>query len=317
VTIAPARALPRTALATALALTAALIWASWYFVTLHLQHDGVGVAPIVAYPFLAGGIGYGALTAAQGRIAAVGVVARQPAAYGRAAILAGMQLTVVAGTYTVGAVDTSLLTLVADTVLTPILVLSIFAEGRERLRSAAFLVGVAGCVVGATLAILAGSAAAAVGGWDWAVVAVLPVLIAVYFLWVARAGRTSATEPLVTHASIVAALLTVLVAPFLPGGLEALAHLAPIDLLLLTVNGLLSFTVGPWLYFRAIRTVGMILPAVLMSTIPVFTILLGLLLDRSIPPMLALVGIPIAVLGAFLAFLGERQLEGPPLADAA
>lgn len=304
--MAPPGSNHRTAIAAGLALAAAFVWATYYFFVLDLQSRGVGVAPNVAYAFLAGGVAYLIAAWAGGHGPALREVATAPLAYGRAAMLVAMQLLVIAGTYGLGPVDTSLLTLVADTVLTPFLVLTIFREGRERLGSPAFFGGVGACTLGAALAIASGSGAQNVAGAEWAVVILLPIVIAVYFLWVARVGRTVANEPLLTHATLVAAAAIFVAAPFLPGGAGGLIRIDPVDALLLTVNGVLAFFVGPWLYFRAIRMVGMILPAILMSTIPVFTLILGVLLDRTVPPTLALVGLPVAVFGAFLAMRGER-----------
>jgi drug/metabolite transporter (DMT)-like permease len=79
-----------------------------------------------------------------------------------------------------------------------------------------------------------------------------------------------------------------------------------LDLGLVIVLGLTSFFVAPYLYFRAIETAGMVLPAVLMATIPVFTLLLSALLLSNIPPIIGLLGIPVAVFGAVLALQGDH-----------
>lgn len=299
----------RILLATALALTAAVVWSSYYFFVLYLDGRGVALGPMIAVPFLSGGLAYLALALARGQGRTLAGIARTPTAYGRAGLLVAMQWLVVVGTYAIGPVDTSLLTLVGDTVLTPFLVLSIFREGRERLGSAAFLSGVALCTVGAALAIVAGSAVGAVEGSGWLVVGLLPEVIALYFLWLARLGRTTGTDPLLAHATLSAAAVTLVAALLVPA--QGLLRLDPTEIALLAANGLLAFFLGPWLYFRAIRLVGLILPAVLMSTIPVFTLALGFLLDRAVPPALGLAGVPLAVLGAFLAMQGERSAVLP------
>jgi drug/metabolite transporter (DMT)-like permease len=223
-----------------------------------------------------------------------------------------MQLLVIVATYGIGAVDTSLLTLVGDVVLTPVLVMALFREGRERLRSGLFVVGVLFCTLGAGLAIIGGGATRSITGGEWAVAVTIPFAIAGYFVWTARVGRTVPTAALVTHATLGAALVAFLIAPLLPGGAGALGVHDPLDLTLLAVNGVLTFFVGPWLYFRAIRMIGLILPSVLMATIPVFTVLLGIALERAIPPWLGAVGIPLAVLGAYLAMRGEQNVPLGP-----
>lgn len=306
-----------TAVAAALSLAAAFVWSTYYFFLLDLQGRGVAAAPNTAVPFLAGGLAYLGLAWARGQRADLARLLRSPSAYVRVGLLVGMQLLVLAGTFVIGPVDTALLTLVGDTVLTPVIVLTIFREGRDRLGSATFFAGVACCVFGAALAIVAGSSASAIGGLAWVLVVAMPVVIAVYFLWVARLARREPIDSLVAHATLFAAVVSFALAGLLPGGFASLASLDPVEIVLLVVNGVLSFFVGPWLYFRAIRSVGMILPAVLMATIPVFTLVLGIVLDRSLPPWLGLIGIPLAVVGAFLAMRGETEPPAPAVPRAA
>jgi drug/metabolite transporter (DMT)-like permease len=306
----------RTFVAAALALTAAFVWSSYYFFVLALQARGVGEAPILADPFLAGGIAYLALALGTGTAGPIRGLLASPGAYARMALLVGMQLLVIVATYGIGAVDTSLLTLVGDVVLTPFLVIGLFREGRERLGSTLFLAGIVCCTVGAGLAIVAGGSTRSIDGAQWAVAGALPFAIAGYFVWTARAQRTVPTSSLVTHATLGAAVLAVLLAPWLPGGVSPLGVHDPLDLALLATTGVLTFFVGPFLYFRAIRTIGLILPSVLMATIPIFTVLLGIALDRSIPPWLGAIGIPLAVAGAYLAMRGEHALGPSPPAPA-
>jgi len=302
----------QTWMAAGLALAAAFVWSSYYFFVLALQARGVGDAPMLADPFLAGGIAFLAYALATGAGSALRPLLWSPAAYGRLGLLAAMQLLVIVATYGIGAVDTSLLTLVGDVVLTPVLVMLLFREGRERLGSALFVIGVLFCSLGAGLAIVGGGSARSIDGTQWAVAIALPFAIAAYFMWTARAGRTVPTAALVSHATLGAAVVGILIAPFLAGGVGGLAIRDPLDLTLLAINGVLSFFVGPFLYFRAIRMIGLILPAVLMATIPIFTVLLGIALDRSVPPWLGAIGIPLAVAGAYLAMRGELAVAADP-----
>jgi drug/metabolite transporter (DMT)-like permease len=70
--------------------------------------------------------------------------------------------------------------------------------------------------------------------------------------------------------------------------------------------GITSFFLGPYLYFRAIEWAGLLLPALLMATIPVFTLFLALAAFHTAPVLLGLVGIPVAVVGAALALRGSH-----------
>jgi drug/metabolite transporter (DMT)-like permease len=299
-----------TAIAGALALLAALLWSSYYFFVLNLQARGVGAGPIIELPFLAGGLGYLALALATGRGREIGAIAREPTGLGRVGLLLGMQLAVLGSTYALGAVDTSLLTLVGDVVATPLLVFGLFGEGHDRLRSWLFVLGVTISTAGAALAIIAGGSTRAVTGSGWALAAVVPLAVAAYFIWTSRAGRTRSTAALVAHATLGASIVAFVVGPWLPGPDPAPWQLGPIVLILLVANGLISFFVAPWLYFRAIATAGILLPSVLMATIPVFTLLLGVVLLGAVPPFLGAIGIPLAVGGSLLAMRGESSLGG-------
>lgn len=298
-----------TLVAGLLALAAAFLWSTYYFFVLRVQAEGLGAGPIVAVSFLTGGLAYLALALVERRARELVSISVEPAAYGRVALLLGMQLAVLASTYLLGAVNTSLLTLVGDVVGTPLIVLALFREGKDRLRSALFVGGVLLSTAGAALAILAGGSTTPVTGAGWLLAVAVPPAVAVYFIVTARAGRTRSTAALVAQATLGAAVVGFALGPWLPGADPAPWSIGTTPLLLLTVNGLVSFFVAPWLYFRAIATVGILLPAVLMATIPVFTLLLEVLLDRSFPPWLAALGIPLAVAGSLLAMRGESALQ--------
>ena len=299
-----------TLIAAVLALVAALLWSSYYFFVLDLQARGVGNGPITVYPFASGGVAYLGYCLLARESAPLRGLLRDGSAYLRIGMLIAMQLLVLAGTYSLGAVDTSLLTLVGDVVLSPFLVLFLFREGRERLRSPYFLSGVLACTAGATLAIVAGGAARSVSGAEWGIALAMPIAIAAYFVWTARLGRRIPTSALVTHATLGAAILGLIALPFLPAQGSGPWVTDPVDLLLLLVNGVVSFFLGPLLYFRAIRIAGIILPSVLMATIPVFTLLLAVVVLGSFPPLLGALGIPVALGGAYLAMRGETGSEG-------
>lgn len=302
--VAPSRAHAARA-AGGLALLAAFVWSTYYFFTLHLEAIGVGVVPIVAYPFLAGGLGYLAYLVATGAAPGLGPILRDPVQYARVPVLLAMQGTVVVATFGVGPVDTSLLTLVGDVVLTPLLVVALFREGGDRFRHPLFVLGILVSTLGASLTIAAGGGAHGIGGLSGAVALGVPFTVAAYFIWTARAARSSSAALLVTPATLVAAGVVMALAPWLPGGLASLAVGDPLALLLLVVNGLLSFFVGPLLYFRAIARAGLLLPSVLMAMIPVFTLLLAVALGAPAPELFGALGVPVAAVGAYFAFRGE------------
>jgi drug/metabolite transporter (DMT)-like permease len=287
------------------ALLASFLWAAYYLFVLVLDPT-MGPAGLLAYPFLFGGISYAALSLAQGHRRQLVRLSAEPSAYLRIVLLFGMQVGVLASTYTAGPVDTSLLSLLGDVTLTPILVMVLLHQATDRARSGVFWAGVVLSTAGATLTILGGRSAPALHGWAWLVAPIVPLAVAFYFLLTARANVRLPGTAVVTHATLGAAALSFLVSPFLPGGTGGLGIASPLDLLLVAGLGVTSFFVGPYLYFRAIEWAGLLLPALLMATIPVFTLFLALAAFHTAPVLIGLLGIPIAIVGAALALRGSH-----------
>lgn len=294
----------RLAGAAGLALLAAFVWATYYFFV--LGAPGVPPSGLLIDPFLAGGLGLLALAGARGELGWTRRLLREPATAYRAALLVVMQVSVLAATYLAGPVDTALLSLLGDVVLTPIALGLLYAEGRGRFRSPLFVSGLVASTAGASLVIVAGAQAEALTGWAWVVTPVVPVAVALYFLYTARGNRETPMVPLVGVTTLVAAGWGAVVSPLLPGGVPGLWPGSLPGVALVVVLGLTSFALGPFLYFRAIERAGLLLPAVLMTAIPVFTLALDVAIDRTVPPLLALLGIPLAVAGAFLALRGPH-----------
>lgn len=291
--------------AAAAALLAAFIWAGYYFFILALTPTTRSAA-LFTYPFLFGGLTYTgwALRSGHGRIWLS--LWASPMAWARVALIVTMQLSVLASTYLAGPVETSLLTLVGDVVMTPALLLLLFGEGRAQARSPSFLAGITLSTLGASLTIIGGTALHALPLVALPLAVIVPASVALYFLASARANRRLPSPAVVGQATLGGGLIGIVLSPLFPGGFASLAIPSVGALLLLVALGVTSFYLGPVLYFWAIERAGMILPALLMSTIPVFTLLLAVLIDRSLPAWLATAGVPVAVLGAILALRGEH-----------
>jgi len=299
------RALGKPAAAGILALVASLLWASYYLFVLYLD-PRMGPAGLLTYPFLFGGLGYFVLTVGEGHGRLLLQLWRDPSAYLRMGLLYGMQVGVLASTYTAGAVDTSLLSLLGDVTLTPILVMLLLHQATDRARSPVFWTGVVLSTGGAALTILGGQSAPALQGAAWLVAPLVPLAVAFYFLLTAQANVRLPGSAVVAHATLGAAVLGALTSPWLPGGATGLGIANPTDLVLVAGLGVTSFFLGPYLYFRAIEWAGLLLPALLMATIPVFTLFLALAAFHTAPVLLGLLGIPVAVLGAALALRGSH-----------
>ena len=301
----PAAGRRAVVVATLLALTASFVWATYYFFVLG-SPSGVAPSAFLVYPFLFGGLAFAGASVQRGRGAAFLRLWSEPIAWVRVLLIVGMQVSVLAATYAAGAVDTSLLSLVGDVVLTPILLLAVYREGVGRVRSPAFVPGLALASIGATLTIVGGGSVRPLEGWAWLVAPAVPLSVALYFLLTARAAQRVPTDAVIAQATLGGALVTLLLSPLIPGGALGLLSVPPSGVVVLVVLGVTSFFLAPVLYFDAIERVGLMLPALLMATIPVFTLALAVLVLAQVPPWLALLGIPIAVVGAALAGQGEH-----------
>ncbi len=293
------------------ALLAAFFWAAYYGFVLGLR-GAVSPVAVITYPFLIGGAAFLARSAYRGELAAWVPLLVSPAQWARVLMFWGAQVGIVLLTLESAAVDASLLSLVGDAVATPLLVLVLFREGPERLRSPLFLAGLVLSTGGASLTILAGGALEPLSGLSIAVAPLVPVLVAGFYTGTARAARRAPVDALVGQAALAAAALGVPLALVLPAASGSLALPGPTAFGLLAATGLVSFFVAPRLFFAAIDRAGILLPALLMATIPIFTLGIAALLSGSVPPPLGLAGVPVAVVGAVLAVEGVAGRPGPP-----
>ncbi|HEV2520165.1 MAG TPA: DMT family transporter [Thermoplasmata archaeon] len=301
-----------TGLASAMALLAALLWASYYPLVLGV-HPSAAPSALLAIPFLLGGGAFSLNAVLRGEGTALARLWLDVRAWGRVGLLVAMQVSVLAATYLTGAVDTSLLSLLGDVVATPFFLVLLFGEGSSRVRSGVFWGGITLCTAGAGLTIVVGGGARSIGGWGIPFAVVVPTLIAFYFLFMARACRTAPTSAVGGHATLGAGLVSVAIAPLLPGGFSGLLPPTLAAGVAAGAIGIAAFYLGPGLYFLAIERAGIVLPAVLMATIPLFTLGFAWLVLGAVPTLLGLVGIPIAVGGAFVALRGEHDPWSPPM----
>jgi len=226
-----------------------------------------------------------------------------------------MQLSVLAATYLIGAVDAALLSLLGDVVVTPPVVALIVAEHRPELRTPAFVVGFVLSVVGGSLAIVGGHGLRSVPPAGWLVVVAVPMCVAFYFVLSARAGASAPVTVVVGQSMLAAAVGSLVLAPVIPGGLAGVLALRPVPAALLAVNGVASFFVAPMCYFRAIAKAGLVLPPMLMTGIPVFTLLLSAVVLAVAPAPLALLGVPLAAVGGVIALAaGAKPADDRPAA---
>jgi drug/metabolite transporter (DMT)-like permease len=290
-------------------ILSALLWASYYLFVLWVT-PGTAPSAILAYPFLLGGLAYAGWAVARGHARTFVALWYDPLAWGRVGLLFGMQVSVLAATYLTGPVDASLLSLIGDVVLTPIAVAALLGVYRAHIATPLFAVGLVVSLAGGAMAIVGGQNLSAVHDWGWLAVPGVPLTVAFYFLLTARANRTMAPSAVVGQSMLAAAALTLLVAPVFPGGWGGLVTVAPWPMVLLALCGITSFFLAPALYFLAIDMVGLVIPPMLMTAIPVFTLLLSASVLGIELPIVGVFGIPVAVIGAILALRGESAF--PP-----
>jgi len=295
----------RPALAATLALVAAFLWSTYFFFVLGIP--GAPPSGLLADPFLVGGAAFVGLALARRQGGALRELFADPGGYLRAGLLVAMQVGVLAATYLTGAIDTSLLSLLGDVVATPVMLWIVYREGGGQFRRPTFVGGLAITTIGATLVIGGGAAVTPLAGWAWVVAPSVPVIVALYFLYTARTSQSRPMAAVVGQATLAAGLASIGLSPLLPGGLAGLVPPTPFAALSVVGLGITSFFVAPYLYFRAIEEGGLILAAVLMTGIPVFTLGLSLGLLGAAPPVIGLLGVPIAVVGTIIALRGPHE----------
>ena len=297
-------------LAVGVPLLAALLWAS-YFIFVLAVTPGTRPSAVFVYPFLFGGAVYTVWATAEGHGRAMLALWQRPSAYLRVSLLLGMQLSVLASTYLAGPVDTSLLSLIGDVVLTPVIVAVWFAAYHGRFTSRLLWLGMGLCLLGGGLAIVGSHGLTAVHDWGYVVIVVVPLTVAFFFLSAAKENERSPPSAVVGQSMLAAGVIGLALTPFLPGGPSGLLAIAPVPLLILVATGVTSFFVAPALYFASLRAVGLVVPPMMMTGIPVFAAILSWGILGIAIPTIGLVGIPIAILGALLALRGETS-EGIP-----
>ena len=297
--------------AACLALVAAFLWSTYYLFVLAVS-PAARPSAVLFYPFLGGGVAFVARAALHRELRPLLGLFAQTGPYLRLVLLLGMQFSVLAATYLTGPVDASLLSLLGDVVATPVVVAALFRVHRHELGSPFLVLGLALSLAGGSLAIVGGHGLTAVHDLAWVVVVAVPLTVAFFFVLSARAGGRRGISIVVGQSMLAAAVGTGLASPLLPGGAAALLEVGVVPLALLLVNGLSSFFVAPLLYFRSIERAGLVFPPMLMTGIPVFTLLLSAAILGLAPSALALLGVPIAAVGGAVALAAGSREEPAP-----
>jgi drug/metabolite transporter (DMT)-like permease len=301
----------------AAAAAAALLWATYYPFVLALP--AADLVAVTVLPPLFGGVTSWILAGLARPGGTVGVVrllaGRSPAVLGGVFLV--YQLDGVLATRAVGSVDTSLVVLLADILVTPLLLFAFWREGGERLRYPVFWGGVALLGVGAGLAIGGGAPPSSFGRDAYAILLPLPLLTSLLVLGMDRATRRAPRERVLAAMMLLAfAMGAVVLAILLGPG----AVFPPWDVrvyALLVLYGATNFSLAPILFFWSAQRISLVVPSVLQAATPIFALALVVLFGFITAPALALVGVPLAVAGGIAAIVEPPRRPGrevPPMA---
>jgi drug/metabolite transporter (DMT)-like permease len=294
-----------------LSVAASLAWATYYIFVLAIS-PGTRPSAIMAYPFLFGGAAYLIWASTEHHFREFWSMWLDPQAWVRTSLLVVMQLSVLAATYLTGPVDASLLSLIGDVVATPLVVAFILGAHRDQIRTRWFAAGVTLSLAGGTMAIVGGRSLSGIPAAGWLVVPTVPIAVAFYFLLCARANERSPASVVVGQSMLASGLVLVLLAPAIPGGWAGLVAVGPVSSwAILAALGLTSFFLAPVIYFIAIARAGLVIPPMLMTGIPVFTLLLSATVLHLGLPLIAALGIPVAVAGGLLILRGGASHPSP------
>ena len=294
--------------ATTLALASALAWASYYVFVLWLA-PLTSPAVVIVYPFLVGGVLFLLWAVARGETTSFLALWRDPMAYVRILLAVVMQVASLAGTYSAGPIDTSLLALLGDVVLVPLLLMVLFREDLELARTPWFLAGVFLCLLGGGLTIVGGNTLTPVSGYTVLIVPAIPLSIGLYFLLMARAARTAPLASVNAQAMLGSGVVSAALTPLFPAGTSSLGIDSAVGVGLLLALGVAVYFLAPFFYFAAIERGGLVPTAILMSLIPAFTLVLTITVLGIAPNLIAAFGIPMAIVGAFFALEGQRRSQ--------
>ena len=297
---------PSRSVATPLALASALGWSSYYVFVLWLA-PRASPGAVVVYPFIVGGLVFLAWALLRGEGRNFHPLMNDPIAYVRVQLAVVMQIASLVATYSAGPIDTSLLSLLGDVVMVPLLLMVLFGEDRILARTPWFAAGVLLCLVGGGLTIAGGQTLTPISGLTVLVVPVVPLSIGLYFLLTARAARTQSLVGVNAQAMLGAGVVSAVLTPLFPNGQGSLGVGDPAAIGLLVAMGVAVYFLAPYFYFAAIERSSLVLTAILMSLIPAFTLVLSITVLRISPTLVSAFGIPIAIVGALFALEGQER----------
>jgi drug/metabolite transporter (DMT)-like permease len=296
----------------AAAAGAALLWASYYpFVLAIPNADTVAVW---ALPPLFGGLTSTllALFDGSGGSRAVARLLMRPSSAVLGVLFLAYQVNAILATRTVGSIDTSLVVLLSDILVTPLLLYAIYREGGRRLRYPVFWGGVALLGVGAALAIGGGAPPSTFGRDALAILLPLPLVTSFLVLRMDRGTRRAPLVPVLAAMMLLAFIVGAVGATALFGPGVVFPPWDPRTYTLFALYGVTNFSLAPILFFWSAQRISLVVPSVLQAATPIFALALVVLLGFTTAPALALLGVPLAVAGGIAAIVEPPRRPGRP-----
>ncbi len=283
------------------AVLSAFIW-STYYIFLHML-GRLSYFSLFLYPSLVGGVlflVYGAMTGGSLHLPS----RKQDLLIPALGYLAS-QFMIILSTEINGGVITATFVLIGDAIVSPAIIYSI---GRNRFvpNFSLFFPGIALLVASSVALSLFGGQFSVHSLYGLLLVAIVPVLIALFFVYTNERIMTEGMATILAPTFFVSSALAFIPLLILQ---EPVTFLPPNagSALILFVIGASSMFAGYWLFFAASRLTGFTLTSILMCMIPVFTLLLSVsLIGVSLTP--ASVGLVFAaVSGAAMCTLAFSE----------
>jgi drug/metabolite transporter (DMT)-like permease len=284
-----------------LAVMAAFFW-STYYIFLHMI-GGADAFTVFIYPSLVGGL----LFVLYGFIADGGI--RLPERKADLLIPAlgylSSQIVIILSARINGGVLTSTFVLVGDAILSPAI---IFALGRNRFipRFSLFTPGLLLLVVSALVLSVYGGRFAVHSVIGLALIVADPVLVSLFYVYlngrIMIDGMARILAPTFLVSSLISVPLFLLIYPSIPADVPGMN-----EFLILAVIGVTSMFAGYYLFFAASRISGFTLSSILMSMIPVFTLILSAAFISVPLTFSSVVLVFVAVFGASLCTISFSE----------
>ncbi|MBX8631605.1 MAG: DMT family transporter [Candidatus Thermoplasmatota archaeon] len=287
------------------AVAAAFVW-STYYIFLHMLGSASSFA-LFAYPSVVGGLSFIAFGFFSG--GGIKLPSRKADIFVPATGYLSSQIVIILSARINGGVLTSTFILVGDAILSPVI---IFALGRNRFvpNFSLFLPGL--------LVLVASAIALSVYGGRFGVhslpglilIIADPVLISFFYVYINGRIQADGMARILSPTFLVSALISLPLFLLLDPG-TPLEVPGMQELFILLIIGITSMFAGYYLFFVSSRISGFTLASVLMSMIPVFTLLLGALFIAIPLTAVSLLLVILAVSGASLCTIsfGEGQVK--------